>query len=211
MHADQIDKLISAEIPDAAVDPLLFSIIKKNMIHGPCGGLNPDSVCMSDKKCTKNYPKAFVAETHTGQDGYPSYRRRKPEDGGNQFKLTIAKNKKTVMVDNRWVVPYCPLLSKTFEAHINVEFCHHIAAIKYVCKYLFKGADQAMMGLQDEERNDEVLMFQRARYVSTNEAIWLFGVFLVFQYTNTTHQWNTCMFIWKITSEWFMIPANQIP
>ena len=80
------------------------------------------------------------------------------------------------MVDNRWVVPYCPLLSKTFEAHINVEFCHHIAVIKYVCKYLFKGADQAMMGLQDEERNDEVLMFQRARYVSTNEAIWrIFG------------------------------------
>ena len=32
------------------------------------------------------------------------------------------------------------------------------------------------MGLQDEERNDEVLMFQRARYVSTNEAIWrIFG------------------------------------
>ena len=172
MHADQIDSIISAEIPDATVDPELFNVVRKNMIHGPCGVLNPDSVCMSEKKCSKNYPKAFIAETQTGKDGYPSYRRRKPGDGGNEFKLTISKNKKSVMVDNRWVVPYCPFLSKIFQAHINVEFCHHIGAIKYVCKYLFKGSDKAMMGLQDDNRDDEVLLFQRSRYVSTNEAIW---------------------------------------
>ena len=34
-------------------------------------------------------------------------------------------------IDNGWIVPYCPLLSKTFNAHINVEYCNSVKAIKY--------------------------------------------------------------------------------
>ncbi|GFT66141.1 ATP-dependent DNA helicase [Trichonephila clavipes] len=52
---DQIDQIISAEIPDKHIDPNLFDVVTKNMIHGPCGAFNNNSSCMSDGKCTKRY------------------------------------------------------------------------------------------------------------------------------------------------------------
>ena len=51
---DQIDSTIRAEIPNPEEDPLLFEIVTKNMVHGPCGALNPRASCMVDGKCTKN-------------------------------------------------------------------------------------------------------------------------------------------------------------
>ena len=90
-----------------------------------------------------------------------------------------------VEVDNRWVVPYCPLLSRCFNAHINVESCHSIKSIKYICKYVNKGSDQATIQIQqnrvaenagnravDAQNNDEILSFQTGRYISSSEATW---------------------------------------
>ena len=141
------------------------------MCHGPCGPWNPNSVCMKDNKCTKSYPKPFLQETQQNEDGYPSYRRRKPGQGGFETTIYISRTKQTVTIDNRWIVPYSPLLSKTFDAHINVEYCNSVKAIKNICKYVNKGSDMAMVGLRDVEKYDEVNKFQKARYISSNEAI----------------------------------------
>lgn len=169
---DLIDDFISAEIPDPNIDPDLHEIITKNMIHGPCGIINQQSPCMKDGKCTKNYPRQLLKETITGIDGYPLYRRRSADDGGQVIVLKVRNN--NIDVDNRFVVPYCPLLSKTFKAHINVEFCNSVKSIKYICKYVTKGSDMAMISVAD--RNDEITCFQMARYISSNEAIWrIFG------------------------------------
>ncbi|XP_065679819.1 uncharacterized protein LOC136094133 [Hydra vulgaris] len=73
--AEDIDSLISAEIPDPAVDPELFEIIKSCMIHRPCGILNPNSPCIKGGKCTKKFPKEFNPHTVAIFNGYPRYRR----------------------------------------------------------------------------------------------------------------------------------------
>ena len=167
----QIDNIISAELPDPQEDPELYQIIKKNMIHGPCGAQNSHAPCMKDGKCTKKYPRDLVHDTQTGGDGYPLYRRRKPEDGGHT--ATIKLNHVYFKVDNRWIVPYSPLLSKAFNAHINVEYCNSVKSIKYICKYVNKGSDMAVFGLQNPNAPvNEIDQFQMGRYISSNEAVW---------------------------------------
>ena len=77
-------------------------------------------------------------------------------------------------INNQWIVPYSPILSKTFNAHINVEWCKSVQSIKYCCKYVNKGSDAAMFALERGNTRDEVTQFQMGRYISTNEAIWRF-------------------------------------
>jgi len=45
---DQIDNVISAELPNKEDDPLLFNSVVRHMIHGPCGFLNTNSPCMTE-------------------------------------------------------------------------------------------------------------------------------------------------------------------
>ncbi|XP_073831623.1 uncharacterized protein [Musca autumnalis] len=146
------------------------------MIHGPCGELNPLSPCMSDGKCTKGFPKKFTNDTVSDVDGYPIYRRRSPDAGGHSTTNCV-----DIDIDDRWVVPYSPLLSKTFNAHINVELCSSVKSIKYICKYVNKGSDMAAFRVQNANAhpvntNDEIAIYQIGRYISSNEAVWrIFG------------------------------------
>ncbi|GFQ66807.1 ATP-dependent DNA helicase [Trichonephila clavata] len=98
----KFDDFISAEIPNPEEDPELFNCITTQMVHGPCGAIKPFSPCMKDGKCTKRYPRDFLKETQTGKDGYPLYRRRRPEDGG--FSAVMNVRHSDVVVDNRWIV-----------------------------------------------------------------------------------------------------------
>ncbi|GFW35090.1 helitron_like_N domain-containing protein [Trichonephila clavipes] len=168
---DQIDQIISAEIPDKHIDPNLFDVVTKNMIHGPCGAFNNNSPCMSDGKCTKRYPRKLVSDTITGNDGYPLYRRRSVENGGKSVVLKVRNI--DIEVDNRWIVPYSPLLSKTFKAHINVECCNSVKSIKYICKYVNKGSDMAVFGIGNVAAPlDEINQYQLGRYISSTEVVW---------------------------------------
>ncbi|KAL4082718.1 hypothetical protein QTP88_029651 [Uroleucon formosanum] len=170
LHSNEVDDIISAEIPDPVTDPRLHDIVTTQMVHGPCGALNPLSPCMADGKCTKRYPRPLVAETVTGNDGYPVYRRRSKEDNGRTIKVKVQNQE--IEIGNEFIVPYCPLLSRIFETHANVESCHSAKSIKYLCKYVTKGSDMAVFGIASENVNDEISNFQMGRYVSTNEALW---------------------------------------
>lgn len=140
------------------------------MIHHPCGELNLNSPCMIDGKCSERYPRELTSDTITGNDGYQLYRRRSPDD--NSHTTTIRIRNQDIDVDHRWIVPYSPLLSKIFEAHINVEYCNSVKSIKYICKYVNKGSDMAVFGVAGDNRNDEIAQYKMGRYISTNEALW---------------------------------------
>ena len=44
--ADQVDSIISAEIPDPDLHPLLYETVTTCMLHGPCGDEKPNTPCM---------------------------------------------------------------------------------------------------------------------------------------------------------------------
>ncbi|KAL8124324.1 hypothetical protein AgCh_012103 [Apium graveolens] len=78
--AEEIDSIISAEIPEKETDPVGFEAVTTLMVHGPCGAVNRNCACMKgnegNKKCSKFFPKDFNAETTIDSNGYPVYRRR---------------------------------------------------------------------------------------------------------------------------------------
>ena len=97
---DSVNKNIHAEIPQTK-DPILFQIVKKNMVHGPCGKqYNMKSPCMEGMKCTKDYPKNEVTQTVFTDKGGNLYRRRP----GTTLDLAMAsKGGQLTPIDNKWI------------------------------------------------------------------------------------------------------------
>ena len=82
---EDIDRIVSAELPDPYLDPLVYETVLFHMIHGPCGNENFKAPCMRQQigkevKCSKHYPKSFQNSTVIGDNGYPLYRRRNTGD-----------------------------------------------------------------------------------------------------------------------------------
>lgn len=82
IRPEEIDSIISTEIPVPSTNQLLFDIVTTNMIHGPYGNLNCSSSCMADGKYTKVFLKNFTNDTITNVDGYPIFRRGNTDNGG---------------------------------------------------------------------------------------------------------------------------------
>ena len=87
--ADEIGKIIFAEILDKEKDPELYQVVSECML------VNLNSPC-ENGKCSKFYPKKHVENTSLDNEGYPIYRRK----DNVRF---IKKNK--FQCDNTYVVP----------------------------------------------------------------------------------------------------------
>ena len=188
IRPEDIDNVVSAEIPDPITQPELFKIITTNNIHNPCGAHNLHAVCMVDGECSKKFPKEFADISIWPNDGYVIHRRRSLASGGHSF-----VNRKAQLITNEWVVPYSPYLSKKYNAHINVEICGSIKSIKYCHKYILKGHDCATIQVQEDVpahqvNRNEVDEFQNGRYVSSTESCWrMFGNEVTYRYPPVQH------------------------
>ena len=138
---------------------------------------------MKEGYCQYGFPKPYVSATELSEDGFPLYRRRSPEEGGNS--CVKYRNGSRVTYTNEDVVPYNKYLLYKYNCHINVEYCHSIQAIKYLFKYINKGMDEAQVTVEtktctdadetgqiQEQHRNEVQEFQNKRYVSGAEACW---------------------------------------
>jgi len=170
-----IDSWISAEIPNPTIDPLGYILVSEHMMHGPCGEKNWNCPCMKKGRCSKFYPKEFQEETTFTDTGFTMYRRR---NNG----IFIRRDKHNL--DNRWVVPHNLQLLKKYQAHINVEYVNKSKLLKYLCKYVNKGPDQASIifkrikKAQDETKDeetkdiDEIKEYLDCRYICEQDALW---------------------------------------
>ncbi|XP_075103664.1 uncharacterized protein LOC107774493 [Nicotiana tabacum] len=52
-----IDRIISAEIPDEVGDPNYYNAVKNLMMHGPCSYAKKSSPYMQNGRCTNHFPK----------------------------------------------------------------------------------------------------------------------------------------------------------
>jgi hypothetical protein len=130
---------------------------------------------MKDGKCHFHYPRDFCETTLPGKNSYPIYRRR--YDGQ---KVKIRKE----WLDNRWVVPYNPILLMRYNYHINVEVCSSIKSAKYLYKYVFKGHDRVSASINQAPANmdgqpqviNEIKQYRDGRCITAIKAIYkLYG------------------------------------
>jgi hypothetical protein len=160
---EDVDRLLSAELPDPDEQPELHELVKKYMVHGPCGDQNRNAPCMVDGKCMRNFPKPFREVTTISDNAYASYRRR------NTGRTYLVREKE---VDNRWVVPHCAYLIWKYQCHINLESVFSLKSIKYIYKYVYKGGDRATVEFSRSGNVDEVKLYLDARYITASEGIW---------------------------------------
>ncbi len=108
----------------------------------------------------------------TNVNGYPIYRRR------NTGHTVLVHG---IELDNCWVVPHNVYLLTKYDAHINVEVCNNIRAVKYLFKYVYKGHDRATVEISRQSDNategnvvdtDEIKKYLDCRYVSASEVAW---------------------------------------
>ena len=200
MDTTKLDQLICAEIPEEYVTVMekdtngktvyikkenpLYHLVSNTQLHGPCGHHNPSLSCMRDGYCRFNFPKDYISKTEMSDDGYPLYRKRDPDNGGQTIKKY--RNGREYIYTNKDVVPYNKYLLLKYQSHVNLEYCQGIVAIKYHLKYINKGHDVATISINEvskdsssddnvpghlQERN-EVAEFQHKRYIAGAEASW---------------------------------------
>ena len=163
------------------------------MIHGSCGKLKTKSPSMKEGKCTKRF-QIFFQNTQTGDDGYPEYRRRMPEDGGHVFntKIKVGGIYQEIDIDNRWTVPHnLVLLMPTLMSNTAILW----------------NPFTTFANMPTRKANKPFLVYKRmvklsmrwhnSNWVDTFVVTKSFGEFMVSRYMTDTLRFCISVFIWK--------------
>ncbi|GJY50997.1 DNA helicase [Tanacetum coccineum] len=119
---EDVDRFISAELPDPNVHPRGYKIVSEMMMHGPCGPVNLSAQCMEANKCTKNFPKKFTSHAFFDDKGHVHYPRRDTK---------VSTTKHQFILDNGYVVPYNRDLLLAF---VSYEIQNYLEG-RFVCAH----------------------------------------------------------------------------
>ena len=108
--ARHVDATYCAKIPNKGANLELYDIVVNNIIYRPYSEqYNPNAPCMQHGKCSKRFPKSFCEETIREEGKYPMYCCR---DDGREALKPCKRQGAPIALNNCWVVPYNPYLSK---------------------------------------------------------------------------------------------------
>jgi hypothetical protein len=65
-------------------------------------------------------------------------------------------------------MPYNLCLIRRYKAHINVEICTTVQAIKYIYKYVYKGRDKTTLKIAN---TDKIKRYMTCRYIGLSQAV----------------------------------------
>ncbi|KAL1330530.1 hypothetical protein AAHE18_12G116100, partial [Arachis hypogaea] len=178
-NLQSVDEFICVELPNPQKFPTLYNVVTKYMIYRPCGRLRPSSYCLKDGKYSKFYPKRFIDQTRFDEDGYSIYKCRNMD-------VTVKIN--DVDIDNRFVVPYNPLLLMKYLAHINLEFYPDRVTVT---------VGDTNQSAQYSQVVDKIKQYYDCCYLSPSESMWR-----IFAY-DIHHRWPS---VQRLT---FHLPIQQ--
>lgn len=129
--------------------------------------LNRDT---NNKRCGKHYPQPFRSTaTINDRTGRAEYKRT--DNGDNPtIRVKVDGKWQDVRIGYEWVVPYNPYLLLMFDCHICVDVVTATSCVKYLFKYVHKGADYAKARIQGI--TSEIEQYRKTRYISAAEAVW---------------------------------------
>ena len=156
LGAAEVDRFVTAEIPDPISDPEHHRLVLQFMVHGPCNVPPVNAPCIADGICGKGFPKQLQPLTIMVSNAYPLYVRR------GRFVGQVRGH----TVSDNWVVPHNRYLLLRHGSHINVEVASGLLLYKYVYKYCFKAPDHGTISL------NEIEAFIQGRMLSSAEAVW---------------------------------------
>ena len=159
--AEYVDKVVSAELPKYEDDPEMFYLVSKYMLHR-CSPNYCRSQVTSDGKCKKYYQKDFCNETLVVDGERVKYKRRE-----HKRKWFYGKHP----LNNKYIVPYSPILLKKFQCHMNVEIVNSTMALKYITKYITKG-EPTLKYKPVGDKYDEIEEHFMSRYLTAFKAGW---------------------------------------
>ena len=170
-----INRYISTELPQPWDNPTrqLIEVIRTIIVYGPYGANNLNAPYIVTGTLgrpltyLKRFLKPFYPVTVVYKNRYPQYRRR---NNLQSWPVRIpGGNGTTINLNNRYIVPYNLYLSIKYRAHINIEVCASVQAIKYINKYIYKGDDYITVQLLDD--NNKISKYLYGRYIGPTEAV----------------------------------------
>ncbi|GJX36008.1 putative PIF1 DNA helicase/replication protein A1-like protein [Tanacetum coccineum] len=150
---DEIDHVISAELPSEVDDPIGFEAVRTHMMHGLCGDQFRSSPYMSRDGCTKGYPKEYCEEMFITHDGWL---RNKRSNNGSREKV----GQRDTMLDKRFVVPH------------NIDLIVLIMVIEGQTNHNNDNNNSRTPYHLILHHADEIEQYLNCRYISACEACW---------------------------------------